>query len=557
MNFFDLFGFRVKDDTEGKQIPSVVMPENKDGALVIDSAAVAGGWQGYAYDPDVTVRNENDQIRRYREIAQYPEVDSAISDITDEAIVSDQDDAPVKLQLDQLKISDGLKKKFQDCFDDILNILEFNDMGHDIFRQWYVDGRLYYHVLFKGGDVKNGIAEVRQIDPLKIKKVKTIHKKKNDRGVDVVDHIEEYYVYNDKGISENSIQGIKLTTDSVVMVHSGMIDSGTNMITGHLQKAIKPTNQLRMLEDAIVIYTMTRAPDRRIFYVDVGNLPKIKAEQYVKDFMDKFKNKLVYNASTGEIADSKKNLSMIEDFWMPRRDGGKSTEITTLQGSQSLIQADFVTYFQNKLYSSLNVPKGRFQQEQGFTLGRSQEITREELKFNKFVGRLRVRFSGLFQDMLRIQLIAKGLIRYDEWEDIKSKIRYDYVRDNHFTELKDAEILNNRIMSLQLVDPYLGKYYSKEWVQKNILRMDDELVLEMKKQIESEGEDAIPTELSNMQVQMQMQQDMMPDDSGQQDQALQQAQDMHDQKMAQNAEMHDQKLELSAQSNKAKQGSKK
>lgn len=557
MNFFDLFGFRVKDDTEGKQIPSVVMPENKDGALVIDSAAVAGGWQGYAYDPDVTVRNENDQIRRYREIAQYPEVDSAISDITDEAIVSDQDDAPVKLQLDQLKISDGLKKKFQDCFDDILNILEFNDMGHDIFRQWYVDGRLYYHVLFKGGDVKNGIAEVRQIDPLKIKKVKTIHKKKNDRGVDVVDHIEEYYVYNDKGISENSIQGIKLTTDSVVMVHSGMIDSGTNMITGHLQKAIKPTNQLRMLEDAVVIYTMTRAPDRRIFYVDVGNLPKIKAEQYVKDFMDKFKNKLVYNASTGEIADSKKNLSMIEDFWMPRRDGGKSTEITTLQGSQSLIQADFVTYFQNKLYSSLNVPKGRFQQEQGFTLGRSQEITREELKFNKFVGRLRVRFSGLFQDMLRIQLIAKGLIRYDEWEDIKSKIRYDYVRDNHFTELKDAEILNNRIMSLQLVDPYLGKYYSKEWVQKNILRMDDELVLEMKKQIESEGEDAIPTELSNMQVQMQMQQDMMPDDSGQQDQALQQAQDMHDQKMAQNAEMHDQKLELSAQSNKAKQGSKK
>lgn len=550
MNFFDIFGFRVKNEDQGKQIPSVVAPANKDGALVIDSAAVAGGWQGYAYDPDVTVKNENDQIRRYREISQYPEVDSAISDIVDEAIVSDQDDAPVKLELDQLKISDGLKKKFQDCFDEVLNVLEFNENGHDIFRQWYVDGRLYYHLLFKEGDVKKGIAEVRQIDPLKIKKVKTIHKKKNGRGVDIVDFIEEYYVYNDKGISENSIQGIKLTLDSVVMVHSGMMDNANNMILGHLQKAIKPVNQLRMLEDAIVIYTMTRAPDRRIFYVDVGNLPKIKAEQYVKDFMDKFKNKLVYNASTGEIADSKKNMSMIEDFWMPRRDGGKSTEITTLQGSESLINADFVSYFKDKVYSSLNVPKGRFQEEQGFTLGRSQEISREELKFNKFVARLRVRFSSMFHDMLRIQLIAKGLIRSDEWDEIKNKIRYDYVRDNHFTELKDAEILNNRIMSLQLVDPYLGKYYSKEWVQKNILRMDDEEVLEMAKQIEAEGDEAVPTELGMMQAQMQMQAEMQPDESGAQDQALQQAQDMHDQKLAQNAEMHDQKMELAKKSKK-------
>lgn len=527
MNIFDLFGIRVKDEDRGKQIPSVVQPSNKDGALLIDNTAVAGGWQGYAYDPDVTVKNENDQIRRYREVAQYPEVDSAISDIVDEAIVSDQDDAPLKLQLDQLKISDGLKKKFQDSFDEILNLLEFNENGHDIFRQWYVDGRLYYHLLFKEGNIKNGIAEVRQIDPMKIKKVKTIHKKKNDRGVDVVDFIEEYYVYNDKGISENSIQGVKLTPDSVVMVHSGLVDSNNNMILGHLQKAIKPANQLRMLEDAIVIYTMTRAPDRRVFYVDVGNLPKIKAEQYVKDYMDKFKNKLVYNAATGEIADSKKNLSMIEDFWMPRRDGGKSTEITTLQGSPSLIQADFVTYFQDKLFNSLNVPKGRFQQEEGFMVGRSQEITREELKFNKFVGRLRTRFSGLFHDMLRIQLIAKGLIRSDEWSDLKPKIRYDYVRDNHFTELKDAEILNNRIMSLQLVDPYLGKYYSKEWVQKNVLRMDDEQIIEMNKQIESEGEDAIPTELANMQVQMQMQQDMQPEPTPQ-ELALQQAQGEQD-----------------------------
>jgi hypothetical protein len=543
MNLLDYFGFRIKDETEGKQVPSVVAPENKDGAIIIDSAAVAGGWQGYVYDPDVTVKNENEQIRRYREIAQYPEVDSAISDITDEAIVSDQDDSPVKLQLDQLKISDPLKKKFQDCFEEILTHLEFSENGHDIFRQWYVDGRLYYHVLFKNGNVKDGIAEIRQIDPLKIKKIKNIKKIRNNRGIEVVDSIEEYYVYNDKGISENSVQGIKLTNDSVVMCHSGMIDSNNNMVLGHLNKAIKPVNQLRMLEDAVVIYTMTRAPDRRIFYIDVGNLPKLKAEQYVTDIMNKFKNKLVYNASTGEIADSKKNMSMIEDFWMPRRDGGKGTEITTLQGSPSLIQADFVTYFQDKLYSSLNVPKGRFQEDSGFTIGRSQEITREELKFNKFVGRLRVKFSSLFHDLLRIQLIAKGLIRADEWDDIKGKIRYDFVRDNHFTELKDAEILNNRIQSLMQVDPYLGKYYSKEWVQKKVLRMSDEEIKEIKDQIEKEGPEAVPTELNMMQAQMQIQQEMQPEDDGSgQEQEMQMAQDRHDQKMAQNDELHQQRL---------------
>lgn len=540
MNLFDFFGFRVKDEDRGKQIPSVVQPNSKDGALVIDTGAVAGGWQGYAYDPDVTVKTENEQIRRYREVAMYPEVDNAISDIVDEAIVSDQEEAPVKLQLDQLAVSDGLKKKFQDSLTEILTLLDFNQTGHDVFRQWYVDGRIYYHLLFKDGDVKKGISEVRQIDPMKIKKVKTIHKKKNDRGIDVVDYIEEYFVYNDKGISENSIQGVKLTPDSVVMVHSGLYDPNNNLVLGHLQKAIKPANQLRMLEDAIVIYTLTRAPDRRIFYIDVGNLPKIKAEQYVQDYMNKFKNKLVYNAATGEIADSKKNLSMIEDFWMPRRDGSKGTEITTLQGSQSLINADFITYFQDRLYKSLNVPKGRFQQEEGFMIGRSQEISRDELKFNKFVGRLRNRFAGLFHDMLRIQLIAKGLIRADEWDEIKSKIRYDFVRDNHFTELKDAEILNNRVASLMQVDPYLGKYFSKEYIQKKVLRMDDEEIKEIADQIEAEGEDAIPTELANMQFQAQMQQEMQPEPSPQ-ELAMQQAQ--AEQGMQHKEEIHQARLD--------------
>jgi hypothetical protein len=539
MAFRDFFGFTVKDDDRGKQIPSVVPPNIQDGSITIDSSSVPGGWQGYAYDPDTSVKNENDQIRRYREISLYPEVDIAVSDIVDESIVNDQDELPVKLYLNRLKVSEGLKKKFNDCFEEVLELLDFNENGPDLFRQWYVDGRIIYHILFKDSDPKKGIAEVRQIDPLKIKKIKTIHKKKNDRGVDVIDHIEEYYVYNDKGISENAIQGVKLTTDSIVMSHSGIFDSANSMVLSHLQKAIRPTNQLRMLEDAIVIYTMTRAPDRRIFYIDTGNLPKIKAEQYVKDYMDKFKNKLVYNASTGEIADSKKHMSMIEDFWMPRAGGGKGTEITTLEGSQSLIQADFVLMFRDKLYDALNVPKGRFQSEDGFTMGRSQEITREELKFNKFIGRLRLRFSSLFHDLMRIQLIAKGIIRADEWKEIQSKIRYDFIRDNHFTELKDAELLNNRVQSLMLVDPYLGKYFSKAWVQKNVLRMDEEEITQMDTEISSEGEDAVPTELSMMQAQMQMQTDMQPEPTPE-DQQFQQ--DSQDQELQHKDEIHQQRL---------------
>ena len=934
MALFDLFGFKVKDKTGGKQIPSVISPSSTDGSIIVDSAVVSGGWQGYAYDLDSAVKTENDQIRRYREVAQMPEVDSAVADIVNEAVVSDQDDYPVKLELDNLKVSDPIKKKFQDSFIEILNILEFNERGHDIFRQWYVDGKLYFHILFKDNDIKNGIAEVRQIDPMKIRKVKNINKIKNDKGIDIVDTIEEYYVYNDRGIVENSVQGIKLSPDSVVMVTSGMMDVANMSTIGYLQKTIKPANQLRMLEDAIVIYTITRAPDRRIFYIDVGSLPKMKAEQYVTDIMNKFKNKLVYNASTGELADSKKHLSMIEDFWLARRDGcfslgtkvklldgrdvsiadlsteyqagkenwtysvspegkvvpglitwagitkcntqvvdvtldngevitctpehkfvlrtgekieaqdmtagmslmpinvekrplyknkdyfyvqdnetnkwvtvhkmvasyfdevepkkvihhknlnrfnnnpsnlqimgkqehldlhttlakevrasktaeelaewnknnseaqlrfyqsevgqlvkektkvrnitdsrikdglkkgreairanrakdkgilsheeylkkwspgftegisdvgngvcrqmrehdqanlsevefakkwakgaatnakryaenaqifdlkkvvelmrdkihplfknnevldcfkavqsdmtvrkmrkllntfgystvsdfvvrncdaelsprrkyntkhtnnhkvvsivwredkidvgtltvdgenlyhdyhnyalasgvfvmnSKGTEISSLPGSQSLIQADFVEYFQNKLFQSLNVPISRMKPETGFTLGKSQEITREELKFSKFVGKLRIKFSGLFHSMLRIQLIAKGIIRADEWDNIRSKIRYDFIRDNHFSELKEAEILTNRLATLQLVDPYLGKYYSKRYIQKNVLNMADEDISDIESEIKQEGEDALPSEITNQRAMMQIQQDM-------------------------------------------------
>lgn len=519
MNLFDILGFRINTERGGAQLPSVINPANTDGSVVINNGApVAGGWQGYAYDTDNSFKTEVDLVKRYREVALFPEVDSAIQDIVNEAIVSDQDDYPVKLQLDQLEVSDNIKKMMQESFEEILNLLNFNEDGHDIFQSWYTDGRQYWHILFEGNDIANGIAEIRRVDPLKIKKVKNIHTTKNRVGVDVIDFIEEYYIYNDKGISESALQGVKLTTDSVVMITSGLSDVNNGMVLGNLHKAIKPVNQLRMLEDAIVIHTLTKAPDRRIFYIDVGNLPKIKAEQYVTDIMNKFKNKLVYNAVTGEIADAKKNISMIEDFWMPRRDGGKGTEITTLQGSQSLIQADFVQYFQDRLYNSLNVPIARFKGESGFSLGHSQETTREELKFFKFINRQRVKFSKLFHDLLRIQLIAKGIIRADEWYFIRSKIRYDYVRDNHFTEMKDSEIMMNRMQTLQLVDPYLGKYYSKEWVQKNILCMDEEEIEQMQQQIEAEGEAAVPTEVTNMEYQMQLQQQyappMMPGQAG-------------------------------------------
>jgi hypothetical protein len=533
-SFSDLFGFSFKTNNE-KQIPSVVAPAKNDGALVLDNSAVTGGWTGTAYDIDGVVKTENEQIRRYRDIAGQPEVDSAISDIVNECVVTDQDDHPVKLFLDNLKVSDALKKKFNDCFIEILNKLDFNLEGHDIIRQWYVDGRIYYHILFVNNDISKGIAELRLIDPLKIKKIKNIKRTKNNRGIDIVDSIEEYYIYNDKGVTENNIQGVKLTADSVVMIHSGSIDSISGSVIGFLQKVIKPANQLRMIEDAVVIYTMTRAPDRRVFYIDVGNLPKVKAEQYVTDIMNKFKNKLIYNAATGEIADSKRNLSMTEDFWLARRDS-KSTEITTLQGSQSLIQSDFIDYFQNKLYQSLNVPIGRMKPETGFTLGRSSEVTRDELKFSKFVGRLRIRFSGLFSDLMKIQLVSKGLIRLDEWDDIRAKIRFDFIKDNHFTELKNAEIITNRMTTLQMVDPFLGKYVSKKWVQKNVLMLDDEEIVEMENQIKEDGPIPGTEEMPAIEPPAGGEEDPA------QDQEMDQSQEAHDQKIRQSEELHQQKL---------------
>jgi Bacteriophage T4-like portal protein (Gp20) len=480
-----IFGFEIKRKQE-KELPSVVAPSSDDGSTVINSAAA---YYGMVVDLEGVIKTENDLIRRYREVSQYPDCDSAIEDIVNEAIVAEEDESPVKLNLDDLKVSDSIKKKMQDEFQQVLYLLDFDSKGHDVFRNWYVDGRLFYQILIDTNQPKKGIQELRFIDPRKIRKIKHVEKAKTDKGVEVVKSIEEYYLFNDKGITEQTMQGIKMSLDSVVFAPSGRVDQNTGMTLSYLHKAIKPVNQLKMMEDALVIYRISRAPERRIFYIDVGNLPKLKAEQYVNDIMNKFRNKVVYDATTGEVKDDRKHLSMMEDFWMPRREGGKGTEITTLPGGQTLGQIEDIQYFQQKLYQALNVPISRLKSDStAFNLGRSSEITRDEIKFNKFVQRLRKKFSQLFLEVLRVQLIAKGIIRADEWDEMTKTIRFDFQRDNYYAEVKESEILQGRMNMLQLIDPYVGKYYSVDWVRKNVLRQDDEEIKEIDKQIEDERE---------------------------------------------------------------------
>lgn len=481
-----LFGLEIKR-RQGKQekVPSVVPPAADDGSTVLSSIN-AGAYYGMVLDVEGIIKNENDLIRRYREVAQYADCDSAIEDIVNEAIISEPDKKQVEVNLDDLKLSDSIKKKITDEFDGVVKLLKFNERGHDIFRTWYIDGRLYYHVMIDENNVKQGIVELRAIDPRKIRRIKSVEKEKTANGVEVVKKVEEYYLFNDKGITEQTTQGIKMALDSVVYTPSGLVDANTGMMLSYLHKAIKPVNQLKLIEDSLVIYRISRAPERRIFYIDVGNLPKVKAEQYVNDIMNRFRNKVVYDASTGEMRDDRKHLSMLEDFWMPRREGGKGTEITTLGGGQNLGQIEDINYFQNKLYQALNVPLSRLKPDQGFNLGRSSEITRDEVKFNKFVNRLRKRFSNVFLDVLRIQLISKGIIRADEWDDMKQFIRIDFMKDNFFSELKDNEIMLQRINLLQQLDPFVGKYYSIEWIKKNVLQQTDDDIKEISKQMEDD-----------------------------------------------------------------------
>jgi len=483
MNFF---GIEIKKK-QGKQdkAQSIVPPAADDGSTVLSSIN-AGAYYGMVLDVEGIIKNENDLIRRYREIAGYADCDSAVEDIVNEALIAEDDKQPVEIVLDDLKVSDAIKTKIREEFTNVLRLLRVEERGHDIFKTWYVDGRLYYHVMIDENRVSEGILEMRPIDPRKIRKIKNITKEKTDKGVEIVKKVEEYYLFNDKGITEQTTAGIKMSLDSVVFCPSGIVDTNTGMMLSHLHKAIKPVNQLKLVEDSLVIYRISRAPERRVFYIDVGNLPKVKAEQYVNDMMNRFRNKIVYDATTGEVRDDKKHMSMLEDFWMPRREGGKGTEITTLPGGQTLGQIDDINYFQNKLYQALNVPITRMKADTGFNLGRGSEITRDEVKFSKFIQRLRKRFSYLFADTLRVQLIAKKIINADEWTDMKQVIRFDFLKDNFFSELKDNEVLQGRLNMLALIDPYIGKYYSVDWVRKNVLQQNEDAIKEIDKQMKVE-----------------------------------------------------------------------
>lgn len=488
-----LFGFeigRAKNKATEEVNKSFALPQNDDGAVTIQS----GAYYGTYVDLDGVVRNEIELITRYREMSMQPELETAIDEIVNEAIVNDDSGKSVDINLDDLKQPAAIKKKIKDEFDYVLKLLNFGNMGHDIFRRWYIDGRMFYHVIVDEGNVAKGIQEVRYIDPRRIRKIREVQKTKDPQtGMEVIKKVNEYYLYNERGVvGAHSNLGAKIAIDSVVNVNSGLMDGKRAMVLSYLHKAIKPLNNLRMVEDAVVIYRLSRAPERRVFYVDVGNMPTIKAEQYLKDIMTKYRNKLVYDSSTGEIKDDRKHLSMLEDFWLPRREGSRGTEISTLPAGMNLGELEDVKYFEKKLYKALGVPVSRLEPQQGFSLGRSTEVTRDELKFNKFVSRLRNKFATLFDDLLRVQLTLKKVCTEEEWDEFKEDIWYDFKKDNNFDELKEAELLTNRLSLLQVVDPFVGRYYSKEWVRKKVLQFTDEEIEEIDQQMQDEAENAQP-----------------------------------------------------------------
>ena len=482
----ELFGFKFERIRDSKGSEKFTAPTPDDGTIDV----AGGGFFGQILDTDGRERTEQDLIRRYRDISQQPECDSAIEDIVNEGVISNERDQAVAIVLDRLPYTNGIKKKIREEFDEVLKLLDFDVKGHDIFRRWYVDGRLFYHKVINKKNPRQGIVDLRYIEPRKIRKVRELQKDvKPGSSVELIKKVEEYYIYNEKGIqiASGTQEGIKIAADSITYCPSGLVDANKGHVLSYLHKAIKPVNQLRMIEDALVIYRISRAPERRIFYIDVGNLPKIKAEQYLKDVMNRYRNKLVYDASTGEIRDDRNHMSMLEDFWLPRREGGRGTEITTLPGGSNLGEIDDITYFQRKLYRSLNVPISRMEAEQGFSIGRSTEITRDELKFTKFVQRLRKKFTPLFTDILKTQLVLKGIITLEDWSNIKEHIQYDFLQDGHFAELKQAELLENQLSSLQTIESYIGTFFSKKWVQKNVLRMTDAEIDEMQNDINREA----------------------------------------------------------------------
>ena len=487
----ELFGFKIerlkRPSTDPRQ--NIVPPQAEDGTQTVPAGGFFASYGGF----DATARNELDLIRRYREVSLHPECDLAIEDIISEAIVSNENQQSVQLDLSKIEYSDSIKKKIRDSFAEVLKLLNFDIKGHDIFRRWYVDGRLYYHKIIDKDSPRLGVSELRYIDPRKIKKIREIRKQRTDgmpSSFAFENKFQEYYIFNERGIHPSSTSnagGLRIATDAITYCPSGLIDQQKNQVLSYLHKAIKPVNQLRMIEDAVVIYRIARAPERRIFYIDVGNLPKIKAEQYLRDVMARYRNKLVYDASTGEIRDDRNYMSMLEDFWLPRREGGRGTEITTLPGGQNLGEIADIEYFQRKLYRSLNIPISRLEGGQGFNLGRAAEISRDEVKFTKFVGRLRKKFCMLFHDILKTQLILKGVIAPEEWDAMQGDITFTFLQDGYFAELKQSEMMRERVQLAQQLEGYVGKYFSNEYIRTKILKQNEQEINDINQQIEEEG----------------------------------------------------------------------
>ena len=488
----EFFGFNItksKPKSDPKQNFST--PQAEDGTQVV----AAGGHFASHLDMEGSAKTESDLIRRYREISLHPECDMAIEDIVNEAIVSNENKQSVKMITESVPYGRDVRRKIEEEFAEILRLLQFNTRGHDLFRRWYVDGRIYFQKIIDTTTDRKGITELKYIDPRKIKKIREVRKRRPDgvapSATNMVDEMMEYFIYNERGVGGASLQGIKIAPDTIAFCPSGLIDQNKNIVLSYLHKAIKPVNQLRMIEDAAVIYRIARAPERRIFKIDVGNLPKIKAEQYLRDVMARYRNKLVYDAATGEIKDDRNYMSMLEDFWLPSREGGRGTDITTLPGGQNLGEITDIEYFRSKLYRSLNVPISRLESSSGFNMGRSSEITRDELKFTKFVQRLRKKFTELFNDIMRTQLILKGIINEDDWHTVRDHLQYDFLQDGHFAELKQTEMLRERLALANEMRDYIGKFFSVEYVRKNVLKQNDREIETMDKQIKNEIDDGI------------------------------------------------------------------
>ena len=482
---FEIFGFKIERKSQekpGANVPAFTLPENDDGSQMVSGAGAYGSY----LDIEGQYKNEVDLVYKYREMSQTSDCEIAVDNIVNEAIVVDEPNSPVQINLDQTDLTEGIKKKVRTEFTSILDLLNFNNYGHEIFRRWYVEGKLYYHIMIDESDPKRGIVELRSLDATKIKKMKQVKQEKTADPRTAKIEIVPHYQYNEAGLDKRSSSGILISGDSIAYTTSGLLNPQKNMVMSYLHKAIKPLNQLRMVEDAIVIYRISRAPERRIFYIDVGNLPKLKAEQYIRDIMTRYKNRLVYDSDSGEVKDDRRHQSMLEDYWLPRREGGRGTEITTLPGGENLGQLEDVEYFQRKMYKAMHVPVSRLEADSGFSLGRESEITRDELLFSKFIKKLQTRFSILFDEIIEKQLILKNIMTAAEWSKVRDKIHYSFTSDHYYTEFKQQETMSQRVDLARNMEDWVGQYYSKEWFRKNVLRQSDEDIELLDSQIEKE-----------------------------------------------------------------------